>query len=254
MKNHFIFSYTGNKRNEAEDFLNLIDAENVVNIIEPFCGSSAISYNIWKKYGDKFNYYLNDNDAKLYELYNLYKNETIENIINNVNNVISSIKSKEDWKELLKSDHDIYAFIYFKKYSSMGRYGFSSLTFFDKNHTFKINEEAMGFINFIKQPYVHISNDDWFNIFDKYKNDEKSIYIFDPPYINSCNDFYISKNLNVYQYFYDNKIEIFKCKTYLILEDNWIIRLLFMNNNIINSYAKKYELSKKQTTHIVIAK
>ena len=34
MKNHFIFSWPGNKRNEAEDFLKHADFEGIENIID----------------------------------------------------------------------------------------------------------------------------------------------------------------------------------------------------------------------------
>ena len=55
----------------------------------------------------------------------------------------------------------------------------------------------------------------------------------------------------MYQYFHDNKIENFKSKLHLILEDNWMIRLLF-DKNIISIYSKKYSVSTKQTNHIII--
>jgi hypothetical protein len=93
---------------------------------------------------------------------------------------------------------------------------------------------------------VYITNNDWFDIFDKYKDDEKTLFIVDPPYIMACNDFYTDKNLNTYQYFHDNKIENFKSKIYLILEDNWMIRLLFdriLYPNILKNM--KYQRNKQ---------
>jgi site-specific DNA-adenine methylase len=78
MKNHFIFCYLGNKRNESQYFLKHVNFDNVSNIIEPFCGSSAISFAIWLEHKDKFNYYLNDSDEKLIEVYNLSKEERQE--------------------------------------------------------------------------------------------------------------------------------------------------------------------------------
>lgn len=45
MKNHFIFSYAGNKRNEAENIAEKINFDNITTIIEPFCGSAAIRTN-----------------------------------------------------------------------------------------------------------------------------------------------------------------------------------------------------------------
>jgi len=81
MKNHFLYSYLGNKRNETKQFLDNIKLDDIKNIIEPFSGSSAISFSIWLNNKDKnFNYYLNDSDKKLIEVYELMKNETIEEI------------------------------------------------------------------------------------------------------------------------------------------------------------------------------
>ena len=78
MKNHFFFSYAGNKRNEVDHILSYIESQNFDNIktiIEPFCGSSALSYYISTKYPKKFNYILNDFDEHLITLYKLTSNE-----------------------------------------------------------------------------------------------------------------------------------------------------------------------------------
>lgn len=252
MKNHFLFSYIGNKRNETKQFLDNIKLDGIKNIIEPFCGSSAISFSIWLNNKDKnFNYYLNDSDKKLIEVYELMKNETIEEIEKKINEFGDNIHNKEEWvNEFKNNDNTIYSYIYFKKFSALGRYGFYPL---GRNISkFKISKETKEFIEFIKQPNVYITLGDWFEVFDKFKNDETALFMIDPPYIMACNDFYTDKKLNMYQYFYDNKIENFKSHIYLILEDHWILRCLFANNKILLKYAKKYEISKKQTNHIII--
>lgn len=252
--NHFFISYTGNKRNEADDIINNINFDNVKNIIEPFCGSSAIAYHIWKKYGNKFNYYLNDNSKIIISFYNLFKSEEIEIIEKELQKIGNTINNKDDWKNYIKTgEKTIYKDLFFNKYSALGKYGFFPLTRNLKNLKLNFNNEQKEFINFIKSPNVFITCNDWFPIFENYKNNKESILIFDPPYINVCNDFYLERTLNIYQYFYDNKIETFKSKIYLILEDIWIIRLLFINNPIIISYNKQYEITKKKTTHILIS-
>jgi hypothetical protein len=37
MKNHFFYSYVGNKREEVEHIYNLLDLNNINTIVEPFC-------------------------------------------------------------------------------------------------------------------------------------------------------------------------------------------------------------------------
>ena len=63
MTNHFIFTYLGNKRNEFKHINNVMDdIDNYDTIIEPFCGTSAISFNIWLKHPNK-KFILNDNNG-----------------------------------------------------------------------------------------------------------------------------------------------------------------------------------------------
>ena len=59
--------------------------------------------------------------------------------------------------------------------------------------------------------------------------------------------------MNIYEYLYHNNITQEKAKVYLILENMWIIKLLFQHNNILFEYDKTYEASKKKTTHILIS-
>ena len=73
----------------------------------------------------------------------------------------------------------------------------------------------------------------------------------DPPYLIYGNDFYLDCKINIYEHLYNNDIKKEKAKIYLILEDNWIIKLLF-NKYIIQSYDKKYMTTRKNTNHIII--
>ena len=66
---HFIFPYAGNKRNEYKHFKDYINYDGINNIVEPFCGTSAISFNIWLEHKGRFNYYLNDNSQLIYDTY-----------------------------------------------------------------------------------------------------------------------------------------------------------------------------------------
>lgn len=252
--NHFFVSRSGNKRNEAFDLINLLNFNNIKNIIEPFCGTSAISFHIWLKYGDKFNYYLNDNSKDLIELYELFKNDTLNNIKIEIKKITNKINNKDDWNKYFKTGKNTpYKNLFFHKYSALGRLGFYPLARKNlKEVNFELTELQKLFVEFIKSPNVFITNNDWFKLFDKFKDNKNSIIIFDPPYINTNNDFYLEKDLNIYQYFYDNKDKSFKSHIYFILEDIWIIRMLFNKFKVLKLYKKKYELSKKKTNHIIL--
>ena len=75
MKNHFYIPYFGNKRSEVKNIVNCIPKlETFKTIIEPFCGSCAISYYIWTLYPDK-KFILNDNNTYLKEMYDIIKDD-----------------------------------------------------------------------------------------------------------------------------------------------------------------------------------
>ncbi len=67
----------------------------------------------------------------------------------------------------------------------------------------------------------------------------------------SCNDMYKHIGINIYEYLYNNPISKEKSKIYLCLENIWIIKLLFKGYKFIE-YNKKYEMTKKTTSHVLI--
>ena len=61
MKNHFYMPYKGNKRQEVVRIFDEIDFEKLTTVIEPYCGSCAMSYYISTQYTG-IKYILNDNN------------------------------------------------------------------------------------------------------------------------------------------------------------------------------------------------
>jgi hypothetical protein len=95
-------------------------------------------------------------------------------------------------------------------------------------------------------------NNDWYDVFKEYSNNDKALIFIDPPYLMSYNIFYKDFNTNIYEFFFNNNIKQFKAKLILMLENNWIIKLLFKNEKSF-VYDKNYSLTKKQTNHIIIS-
>ena len=97
MKNHFFSPYTGNKRQEVEQIYEAINFNDINTIVEPFCGSCALSYYIWTQNKDKiFKYVLNDLDNQLIELLKLVQNGKYEEINEEVNKMRMEIFKYED--------------------------------------------------------------------------------------------------------------------------------------------------------------
>ena len=189
--NHFIFSYFGNKRNEFKYLNNVIDDIDYYDtIIEPFCGTSAISFNIWLKHPNK-KFILNDNNNDLIKVYNLIKNEDIKTIKNRLLDIKKVINGNKDifdkmFKEIQKNkDKDIYEYIYFNKFYYFSRIGnYKECKFKD------FTKQQYKFFEFIKTADITLMNNDWYDVFKECTDDDKALIFIDPPYLVSYNLFY----------------------------------------------------------------
>lgn len=247
MKNHFYIAYSGNKRNEVKEIYDNIDLTNITTIIEPFCGSCAISYYIsTKKEGLK--YVLNDNNKNLKEMYELLLDDNkITKFEEDYKNLFIDI-NKEKYMDLINQEGLLYWFLK-NKYCCIRPGLYPTL------RTFKeINLKEYPIYNFFRNNIIEFTNEDGVECYKKYKDKEHNLIFLDPPYISSCNDWYIAPSLLIYEFLYNNNINKEKAKIYLILENSFIIKILFNSNKKILEYAKKYERSKKKTTHIIITK
>jgi len=253
MKNHFFFGYAGNKRQEVENIYNFISQDlnnNIETIIEPFCGTSAFSYYLFTLFPKRFKYILNDNNKLLIELYNIAKDDIkLDELIENLTVLQNKITNKEEYNDVAKKiNKDIlsWLFCHMRYYIRPGLYPLNGLNNinFDKLKNAPI-------INFLKNENVTILNDDGLELYKRYCNNNKCLIFLDPPYLNSCNDFYVNKNCNIYEYTYDNPIKNNKSVTVLCLENNFIIKMLFKEYKN-TTYGKTYESTKKKTTHVIV--
>lgn len=258
MKNHFIIPYIGNKREEVEiineNIKPYIDDKKI--IIEPFCGSSSISYYISLQQPNKYKYILNDLDKKLIELYKIMKDEDkFKKFIDDINKICfinNEFIDKETYNNLIKKD-DLYAWYISRKYYHFrqGLYppddrGKRILLDYDK-----IKETPI--LNFLRTEDIEFKNMEGIDIYEEYKNNEEVFFIMDPPYMMACNYFYDTDNikkLNIYEYFIYNHTN--NKNVCFVLENNWIINFLFKNYKRIE-YDKKYNGYKKKTVkHIIL--
>ena len=254
MKNHFLISYAGNKRQEVEQIYENINLDGITTIIEPFCGSCAFSYYLSTIHPKKFKYVINDLDKHIIELIKLMQNvkqfedfitKTIESLFEK-----DKFCTKEKYLAMIKND-------------TLESYFISRKFFSIKSGLYPINKVKQSaehyikrclnipFLNFVRTENVSINSIDGIEIYNKYKDDKHNLIFLDPPYMKSCNDMYNHKGVNVYEYLYDNSILKEKARIYICLENIWIIRLLFKGLKQI-VYDKVYQISKKQTTHILI--
>ena len=247
MKNHFYMSYAGNKRNEVKDIYNHIDFENITTIIEPFCGSCAMSYYISTQKQD-LKYIFNDNNKYLKEMYEIIIDDLkVEQFENDFKNKMHNI-DKDKYIQIINNDNLISWFIKYKVYAI--RPGLFPLKIIKNT----ISLKEFDIYNFFRNNEITFLNIDGIDCYKKYVDNTENLILMDPPYLQCCNkDYYLDSNVNIYEYLYNNNIKNNKALIILILENNWIIKLLFNNSFILKEYNKLYQTSKKLTTHLIIA-
>lgn len=252
LNNIFYMPYPGNKRNEIKQFYNFLNFENIDTIIEPYAGTSVISYYIASLHPN-MKIILNDNNEYIKEIYDIIQDDNkVEQFENKVNEIKNSIITKDDYDNVIKNK-DIYGWLIGNKYFNM-RPNISPIGHRSKNtlhKPFKFRDYKI--FDFYRNPNVIFTCEDAISVYENYKNNVNCMIIMDPPYISACNCFYLDDSMNIYEHLNNHNISAEQAKIYLILENQWIIKLLFRTNIILFQYDKKYELSKRKTTHILIS-
>lgn len=259
MKNHFFFPYVGNKRREVEGIYPALNFDGIKTICEPFCGSGSMSFFISQQQPLKFKYLLNDSCPFLFKLLFLIRNGTPEEIkefekkINDFCDYLNEMTTDETRKirynEIAKMNTFESSF-FIKKYFNIREGLYPTFSRIKKFVPCILSDYPM--FNFLKTENVEITNMDAVDFYKNHSVDESALLLIDPPYLMAVNDFYVKgKRMNIYEFLYNNPIEQEKARTYLILENIWIIKLLF-HKYIIDEYAKKYAMKQKETTHVVV--
>lgn len=250
-KTHYPIGYFGNKREEVEKIYGCIkeDLKNIKFIVEPFCGTSAMSYYISTKHPKKFTYILNDNNKFLIELNNILKDDNKTNeMIDKLNEMLKQCDNKEKYNKI-DMNENVYNWVFKNKYYCIRPNLYPIKRAVSDNLFNNINKYPI--IDFIKNENIIFSTIDGIDIYKQYKDNNKALILLDPPYLASNNDFYSSPSLGIYEYLSDNDIDKEKAKILLCLNYNWIVKMLFKNKNHI-IYNKVYQTTKKKISHIII--
>jgi hypothetical protein len=260
MKNHYFTSYAGNKRKEIKDilpFINLDASPNITTIIEPFAGSAAMSYYISTLYPNRFKYILNDNDKINYDLFNISRDtERTQDFNNNINKIIDEFNTYTDDvnRKIFYNSVSIKTlegYIFKNKYYSIRMGLYPMISRMNKAKPYKLQDYPV--YDFYNNENIVYENMDGVEFINKYNENDDKLFLLDPPYLASCNDFYNNKDVNVYEWVFNNKSLLLdsKNKILFILENIWIIKLLLKDFKILFEYDKTYELNHKKTTHII---
>lgn len=248
----FFFAYPGNKRTEYKEVKDLISPyfDTLETFVEPFCGSCAISYSIFKDLGDSKKYHMNDIDSNLCSFYQNIKDDNIEKMKQTLKDKYEHIQ-KEEYTNIIKNKEKTFdEWLLLKIFNGAGKACYPTNKTFP---TLKKWNSQNPYVSFLK--HTGVSNSNFKDVMEFYKNDEKTFLFIDPPYINSNNEWYDREENkedfeSLFLYIRDF-MESSKCKAMLVVNDRLLMRLLFPTM-IKKRYNKLYQITKRKDVHLVI--
>lgn len=240
----------GNKRNELKLLLPIIEPQITKDTIfvEPFCGSCIVSFNIFKKHRD-INFNINDIDKiRILFLQNMTKEEERNKLYKLEEEVLKN--GAEYYYNIVKSknkDDDYYKYILSRRIQSF-RYGLYPTT-----KKIILKQLSQNWIDFLNKAII--TNKNYIDVFDKYKDNPNAFLYLDPPYLNSYNSNYegfnegdafdenllIRDNTIMYIHLLDMLLNA-KCKILFSINDNALTKHLY-KDYIKDTYNHKYSLS-----------
>jgi len=248
MKQHYFFCYNGNKKDEAEQIYETLDFSGIDTVIEPFAGTSAMSYYIWKKH-PTMKFILNDNNPFFKGIFESIRSGAYVELHAEIMALYHRVKDDKEAYKLAVKDEGLPQMILRHKYHSihpglfpMGTRGEST-----KRMMEKWRFEDAPIFEFFRNADITFLCEDWQGVYEANQN-KQTLFLLDPPYMMSNNEYYLNRTLNVYEYFYYNKPEI--SRVYFIIEKTWITNILFKGWNV-KEYAVTYKQTHKHTTHAI---
>jgi site-specific DNA-adenine methylase len=238
----------GNKKNELKLLLPIIEPEitDRTIFIEPFCGSSIVSFNVFKKINKNIDFHINDLDPIRIKFYN---NMIIEKERENLYRLEKEIveKGPDFYYNIVRGKDDEYL-----KYVISRRIHSFRNGLYPTTKKIILHEITANWKDFFNK--ATITNQDYTDIFDKYKDNEHAFLYLDPPYMDSFNadygtyqnkthdeDLKIIDNTEMYIKF----LEILKngkCKILFSINDCALTKYLY-KDYIKETYNHMYQFS-----------
>lgn len=253
-QSHYYYTFIGNKWKEIKKFEQYLCINEDTIFIEPFAGSAAVSYYLWKRNKCK-NININDRDPLIWELWNIMRddNKRIDKI-NEINKIVDNITTKEEYNRIVKIK---------SKHETLNNRIIASTWYHYRPGIYPIDKKKPEYIKVLNIPYndflksenVKQTCEDFRVICDKHKDNPNAFIFLDPPYVNEDNCFYFNDGAtydmeSLYQYMHD--LMKSNAKILMIVSDTLLSRLLY-RDYIRGSYDKNYSLSKKKTRHLIIS-
>ena len=253
----FFFSYFGGKARDMKKIQPFVFLDDIDTICEPFCGTCSFSTH----QDEKYKLILNDLDSNLMSFLEDVKEGLFPEYVRFFNHEIHKYKihgaPTPKWHELKRNKEKSLREWFLMRRASRGG---EMLNLGVKK---MVLEDYLDIETIIRADRVNLISGDYLKIFEKVKNDDKCFVFLDPPYLDSCNLAYSAHNgkstddnmviKDKTKMFIDimEFIKTAKCRIMLIINKNSITEFLF-KDNIVGEYAKRYDVSGRRTSHLVV--
>jgi site-specific DNA-adenine methylase len=182
---HFPLVYFGNKRKEVDEILKGVDVTAYDTIVEPFAGSSAVSFACWQR-GFNGLFVINDTDPMLMKMYEFVRKNGITPLFDYCNENCNEDVWKEHHAKRKDPDRNVFEWFYQRKMTTS--YGWQKMP--KEWKVKRITKKMLEFEEFLKTANIHFSCDDYSNVIEKHKKNTKAMIFLDPPYFQSHNQQY----------------------------------------------------------------
>ena len=181
----------GSKKTECKYLLPIIlpHINDDITFVEPFCGSSVVSYNIYK-YKNNANFHINDIDKIRTDFYINMRDEKNRQDLYKLEQLILK-EGQDKYYEIVRTKKTDYESLYYKEILSQRIHSFRS-GLWPTTKKIILHEISNDWINFFNKS--NITNFDFKQIFKNYEDNEKIFLYLDPPYSNSYNASYSNYN------------------------------------------------------------
>jgi len=245
----------GNKKTELKLLLPIIEPQITTSsiFVEPFCGSSIVSFNVFKKINKDIDFHINDIDEIRIQFYINMRDEEERKKLYKLEESIVNL-GIEEYNKIIKKKNPNAMITEYTPYIISRRIHSFRNGLYPTTQKIILKEISEPWINFFKKS--RITNNDFREIMNEYKDNKDAFLYLDPPYMDSYNGGYSSYNTKTYNddlkivdntemYIYLLEfLKVCKCKVLFSINNCALTKYIY-KDFIKETYNKIY-----QTTHI----
>jgi hypothetical protein len=245
----------GNKKTELKLLLPIIEPQitTATIFVEPFCGSSIVSFNVFKKINKNIDFHINDIDEIRIQFYKNMMDEEERKKLYKLEESIVKLGIEEYNKIIIKEKPKVMQTEYIPYIISRRIHSFRN-GLYPTTKKIILKEISELWIDFFKKS--KITNNDFREVMNEYKDNKDAFLYLDPPYMDSYNggyssfqsktyndDLTIKDNTDMYIYLLEF-LKDCKCKVLFSINNCALTKYIY-KDFIKETYNKIY-----QTTHI----